>query len=158
MLSQPETPAIGLILTERLINMPVQVIPPMYTMLQEEIAWAIQDKEPYNFTHYLVISKVYEEVASKLDDEEDRPQKKKKKNATEKSETFYFHPEDELLHNHAVCHGNFAYTHQQAEGHSDSKRAFQEYGIKPHGHMIFMDAKEFEATANDLKETFQPSA
>ena len=158
LLSQPEIPPIGLILTERLINMPVEVIPPMYTMLQEEMAWALEDNEPYSFTHYLIISKVYEEVASKLDEEDDRPQKKKKKNAGDKAETFYFHPEDELLHKHALCHGNFEYTHQQAEGHSDSKRAFQEYGIKPHGHMILLDAKEFEATAKDLQESFKPPA
>jgi len=34
---------IGLILSERLINMPVQIVPPMYKMLQEEIQWAIED-------------------------------------------------------------------------------------------------------------------
>ncbi|KAL1959117.1 hypothetical protein VTO42DRAFT_2904 [Malbranchea cinnamomea] len=156
LLSQQTVPAIGLILTERLINMPVEVIPPMYTMLQEEIAWALEDNEPYNFTHYLIISKVYEEVESKLDQEDDRPQKKKKKTAGDKPDIFYFHPEDELLHKHAMCHGNFLYTYQQAEGHSDSKRAFQEYGIKPHGHMILLDAKQFDAAAKDLKETFKP--
>jgi protein BCP1 len=34
---------IGLLLSERLINMPVQIVPPMYKMLQEEIQWAIED-------------------------------------------------------------------------------------------------------------------
>ena len=31
---------IGFIFSERLINMPVQVVPPMYRMLSDEIKWA----------------------------------------------------------------------------------------------------------------------
>jgi protein BCP1 len=34
---------VGLVFCERLINMPVQVIPPMYRMLADEIKWAIDD-------------------------------------------------------------------------------------------------------------------
>lgn len=152
LLSQPTIPQIGLILTERLINIPPEVIPPMYTMLLEEIKWALEENEPYKFTHYLIISKTYEEVESKLDMEEDRPQKKKKKAAGNKPELFYFHPEDEVLQKHALCHGTYAYTHQQADGHSDSKRAFQELGIRPHGSMILIDASKFEDAVNNVKE------
>jgi len=38
---------LGLVLCERLINMPVQVVPPMYRMLVEEIKDAIADVCPY---------------------------------------------------------------------------------------------------------------
>ena len=34
---------IGLVLCERLVNMPVPVIPPMYKMLADEVKWAIAD-------------------------------------------------------------------------------------------------------------------
>lgn len=34
---------VGLVLSERLINMPVQVMPPMYRMLSEEIEGAIEE-------------------------------------------------------------------------------------------------------------------
>lgn len=34
---------VGFVFCERLINMPVQVIPPMYKMLTEEIKWALDD-------------------------------------------------------------------------------------------------------------------
>ncbi|KAK2867924.1 Mss4p nuclear export [Arthroderma sp. PD_2] len=157
MLSQPEIPEIGLILTERLINVPAQVVPPMYTMLLEEISWALEEKEPYRFTHYLIISKTYKEVVSKLDEEDDRPQKKKKKAANESSETFYFHPEDEILHKYALCHEGYNYTHE-TEGQSDSKRAFQELGIHPQGHMILIEASKFEAAVVNLKEFLNPSS
>lgn len=32
---------VGFVFSERLVNMPVQLLPPMYRMLQEEIQWAV---------------------------------------------------------------------------------------------------------------------
>ncbi|OJZ84713.1 hypothetical protein ASPFODRAFT_138653 [Aspergillus luchuensis CBS 106.47] len=157
LLSQTPIPPIGLILTERLINMPAEVVPPMYTMLQEEIDWAIKDKEPYSFTHYLVVSKTYEEVESKLDAEESRPQKKKKKAAGgEKAERFFFHPEDEVLERHAVCVGPVEYTHKAEEGLSDSKRAFQDLGIVTKGSLILLEASKLDGAVKDMAEYFKP--
>ena len=154
LLSQDPIPPVGLILTERLINMPAEVVPPMYNMLMEEMAWALEDKEPYNFTHYLIVSKTYEEVESKLDMEESRPQKKKKKSAGN-TERFYFHPEDEVLERHALCSGAIEYTHEHDEGHSDSKRAFQELGIKTSANLILMEAAKFEPAVKNMLEYFK---
>lgn len=153
LLSSPEIPPVGLILTERLINVPAEVVPPMYTMLLEEIQWALEDGEPYNFSHYLIISKTYTEVASKLDEEDDRPKKKKKARSFE---TMYFHPEDEVFHRHAICHSNFEYTTKQDEGHSDSKRAFQELGIKPQGHLILFESSKFAGATQDVSQYLKP--
>ena len=155
LLSQDPIPPIGLILTERLINMPAEVVPPMYTMLLEEIAWAIEDKEPYEFTHYLILSKNYKETESKLDMEDDRPQKKKKKSG-DKQEKFYFHPEDEILEGHALCHGSFQYTHEHDEGHSDSKRAFQELGIQPQPSVMLIEAPKFEGAVKAMSDYLKP--
>jgi len=152
----PSTQAqVGLILTERLINMPSEISPPMYTMLLEEIQWALQDKEPYSFTHYLILSKTYKEVESKLDAEESRPAKKKKKeNAV--ADTFYFHPEDEVLQKHALAYGSFDYTKQADEGASDSKRTFNEAGIVPQGHVILIDADKFEGAVKAVTDYLKP--
>jgi len=154
LLSQPAIPSIGLILTERLINVPAEVVPPMYTMLLEEIEWALEEKEPYTFSHYLILSKTYTEIASRLGIEDDRPKKKKK--AAAQVETFYFHPEDEVLHKHAACQGGYDYTTKQDEGHSDSKRAFHEMGVKPQGHMIFIEASKFQGAVQDVAEYLKP--
>lgn len=148
--------------------MPPQIVPPMYTMLIEEIQWALEDNEPYSFTHYLVLSKTYTEVASKLDsgeggtivyeDEDMAPKKKKQKSKTGGAattevtgETFYFHPEDEVLHRFAVGYGNFDYNKQADEGASDSKRAFQDAGIKPMGHMVLVEAAKFGEAVEAVK-------
>ena len=142
---------VGLILTERLVNIPSEVVPPMYNFLLEEIEWAMEENEPYDFTHYLILSKTYREVASTLD-QEDTPKSKKQKKASRKgaSEVFYFHPEDEALERHASCFGSYGYLAEGAG--SDSKRTFQELGIKPEGHMILIEANKFEAAVKGLQE------
>ena len=128
----------------------------MYNMLQEELQWAVDDKEPYDFTHYLIVSKTYTEVASKLDQEDSRPQKRKKAQAASTS-TFYFHPEDEVLHQHAVAHGSYDYTKQGDEGAADSKRAFHETGIRPQGHLILIEATNFSKVVQSLNDFVQAS-
>ncbi|KAI5806699.1 p21-C-terminal region-binding protein-domain-containing protein [Peziza echinospora] len=64
-----EQKCVGVILTERLLNVPTEVTPPMYKMMLEEVQWAIEDNEPYNFSHYLILSKTYTEIESALDAE-----------------------------------------------------------------------------------------
>ncbi|KAL5116503.1 Mss4p nuclear export [Pleosporales sp. CAS-2024a] len=140
---------VGLILTERFINMPHEVVPPMYTMLLEEIQWALQESEPYAFTHYLVLSKCYSQIQSALTtDDAPRGKKAKKSDA---DETFYFHPEDELLQRFALGSTDFEYDTPVDEGASDAKRAFQELGVKPKGHMVLIEASKFEAAVEGLK-------
>lgn len=119
-------------------------------MLLEEIQWALEEKEPYQFSHYLILSKTYTEVASALDEEDNRPKKKQK--GTQVPETQYFHPEDEVLQRHALCHGGYNYSIQQDDGHSDSRRAFQELGIRPLSHAILIEASKFTAAVQDVAQ------
>lgn len=45
--STPAAPKhVGLVLSERMVNMPTQIVPPMYRMLQEELQWATEDVRP----------------------------------------------------------------------------------------------------------------
>lgn len=39
---------VGFVFSERLINMPVQIMPPTYRMLQEELSWAVEDVSTIN--------------------------------------------------------------------------------------------------------------
>ena len=155
--SPTSTAQVGLILTERLMNMPAQIVPPMYKFIIEEIDWAVNEKEPYKFSHYLILSKTYTEIISKLDEEQSRPQKKqKKKKIAISSETFYFHPEDEILQKYALGFGNYEYTKGGEEGASDAKRAFQEAGVRPMGHMILIEAARFEEAVAAVERYLSP--
>lgn len=135
----------------------------MYKMLLEEIQWAVDEHEPYNFTHYLVLSKTYTEITSQLpsQDEEGGPQKKSRggKGAATPAggETFYFHAEDEVLQRHAVGYGDYEYSKPWDQGASDSKRAFQEAGVRPLGHMVLIEAGRFEAAVKAVEQYISPS-
>lgn len=137
---------IGLIFSERLINMPAELAPPLYSMLIDEVEAAVEDKEPYEFSHYLIISKVYQELESKLDVEN-----QKRKKAKEEASVYYFHVEDEVLQKHATAYGNFNYT-KEDEAVADSKRAFQEMGIKSQGHMILIEASKFPGAVKAITD------
>ncbi|KAI5921544.1 p21-C-terminal region-binding protein-domain-containing protein [Camillea tinctor] len=141
---------VGLVLAERLINMPSEISPPMYGMLIDEVEAAVEDKEPYEFSHYLIISKTYHEIESTLDIEE-RKRKKGKQDAT----MFYFHPEDEVLQKHAAAYGSYSLT-KIDEAISDSKRAFQEMGIMPMGSMILIETSKFADAAKAISEYLSP--
>ena len=82
---------------------------------------------------------------------DDRPQKKNKKSAAN-AETFYFHPEDEVLHKHALAQCNFESEKPSDEGASDAKRTFQELGVKPQGHLILIEAGKFEGAVKAVGE------
>lgn len=158
LLSPNSSAEAGLILTERLVNVPAEVVPPMYSMLLEEIQWALEEKEPYKFSSYIIISKTYREVESSADLEQERPQKKSKKSRSTNgsSDLFYFHPEDEVLQKHAIEYGSFEYSRQDADGNPDSKRAFQELGIRPQGHVMLIEAAQFELAVKALAEVLRP--
>jgi len=141
---------IGLIFSERLINVPSEIAPPLYSMLIDEVEAAVEDKEPYDFSHYLILSKTYQEVESTLDVED-----RKKKKAKETASTYYFHPEDEVLQRHATAFGSFTYTKEE-DSVADSKRAFQEMGIKGFGHLMLIEADKFPAAVKAVQAYLSP--
>ena len=138
-----EAGRVGLVLSERLINMPADVAPGLWTQLLDSIR-----ESQTSFTHFLVLSKTYTEVASQtmdLDDseEEEQPRKKRRqKGATRdkdgEGEMMFFHPEDEVLMRRASAHAAFAYE-KELEGPGDAGRAFSEAGIKPQGAVFLIE-------------------
>jgi protein BCP1 len=143
---------VGLVLSERLINMPSEIAPPLYSMLVDELEAAVEDKEPYDFSHYLILSKVYQEVESTINTGD---RKSKKAKAGEPS-LFYFHVEDEVLQRHALAHGSFAYTKEE-DAVADSKRAFQEMGVKSMGSMMLIEASKLQPAIQAVQEYLSPS-
>ncbi|KFH47101.1 hypothetical protein ACRE_019820 [Hapsidospora chrysogenum ATCC 11550] len=141
---------VGLIFSERLINVPAEIAPPLYSMLVDEVEAAVEDKEPYEFTHYLILSKTYQEVESTLDAGD-----RKRKKAREEASTFYFHPEDEVFHKHALAYGSFNYT-KEDDVAADSKRAFQEMGVKSTGHMILIEAGKLPNAVEAVQKYLSP--
>ncbi|KAG7693072.1 hypothetical protein KL951_004611 [Ogataea haglerorum] len=156
LLSGSSKSRVGLVVSERLINMPVETVPPMYKMLIEEIEKAENAATEYNFDFYLVPSRVYKLVTSTVDQEmEDAPSSKKSKKAEVPAETLdYFHYEDEVLEKHAQHHGYFDYTNKTIE--ADSRRVFNDFGVDPKLSLMLLDKKGFEKAVFEMQERFPP--
>ncbi|KAI9188524.1 p21-C-terminal region-binding protein-domain-containing protein [Polychytrium aggregatum] len=126
---------IGLLINERLINMPHQVVPAMLKMLLQEVDKAIQESKPFKFEYYIMISKTYKEVESQLEQDSDGEDKVESQEASKKNKkqrlvtVYYFQQEDELIEEFADF--SYDYKFSKEGSSSDSKRAFQEYGIDP---------------------------
>lgn len=140
---------VGLVLSERMINMPVEVVPPMYRMLKEEMALAAELHEKYEFDYFLVVSKVYEVVEG--EGEKDRGKRRK---AAEGAEFDYFHYEDMVLEKHARRHGHFEYTTRKQE--TDSRRVFTEYGIDPRLSVLLLAKEGMERAIEEMPAQFPP--
>lgn len=146
---------VGLIVSERMINMPVEVVPPMYKMLLEEMEKAEDAHEKYEFDYFLVISKIYKLVDSNIDEEDDGQKSKKKKASATKTDEFdYFHYEDIVLEENAKYHGHYSYTEQKQE--TDSRRVFTEYGIDPRLSLLLLDKKGLQKSIPEMVEKFPP--
>ncbi|KAJ3294532.1 Mss4p nuclear export [Rhizoclosmatium sp. JEL0117] len=126
----------GLLLNERLINMPPQIVIPMIKMLDEELEWSVEEKKEKRFEYLVYISKTYQEVEpvadeGEDDDEEEGAPKKKKKKAAAATASgaskviLNFHVEDVVFEKHAEIQFDFQFTNQ-----TDQSELQQTAGIK----------------------------
>ena len=147
---------IGMIFSERLVNMPVETMPPMYRILLEEMEKS-EKSEEYNFDYFLIPSRVVKLVASvvdkELDDEnESGSRKKSKKGSDLPSEYDYVHYEDEQLEKHALHYGYFDFTNNNVE--ADARRVFNDYGIEPKLSLMLVNKKALAAAISQMAEAF----
>ncbi|KAI9303270.1 p21-C-terminal region-binding protein-domain-containing protein [Cunninghamella echinulata] len=153
---------IGWIVSERFINMPVEVMPPMYNLLTKEIKNASDNGESYSFEWFMFIVKVYKEVSPAVDEEENEetsvpPPSKKKKGKKSKdvpvTETFYFQAEDEIIASYATHQYDFKFTNSEKEAASDSKRAFSDFGIAASRKLLFVHQSKFSDLVDEIEKT-----
>ncbi|KAF5376969.1 hypothetical protein D9615_007236 [Tricholomella constricta] len=159
---------VGFVFCERLINMPVQVIPPMYSMLTKELQWAIDDNEPYTFTHYLFISRTYhlspdEESAlvnsAPPNAPRSRSQKKSKRSTAltgahpdpAPDGIYPYHPEDEYIKLAATHTLDYRFTTSPAE-----PREKDAFGLDTRGRIMLVPADRFPALVLKMAEVYAP--
>ncbi|KAI6046977.1 p21-C-terminal region-binding protein-domain-containing protein [Pisolithus marmoratus] len=145
---------VGLILCERLINMPVQIVPPMYRMLVDEIQDAAADGDPYIFTHYLFISRVYRLTPEEEEAMVAAQRNSKRYKSAGSSElgrsrdgVYGFHPEDEEVMKFSSHVLTYAYTNalpRDAEG----------IGLDVGGRAMLVPADRFEPLVRAIGEVF----
>lgn len=146
LLAKDSKKRVAWIFSERLINMPVEVTPPLYKMLLEEMA-----EHDLKFDYFVIVSKIYYVVAAQIPDEN---KLKKQKAQIIENETDYFHYEDMVLEKHAKYNIYLDYTNHKQE--TDSRRVFSEHGIDPKLSVMLLDAASLENAVPEMAEQFPP--
>ncbi|KAI5970897.1 BCP1 [Candida margitis] len=147
-------PKVGLIVSERLINMPIEVVPPMYKMLSDEMQKAENASERFNFDYFLIISKVYQLVDAVEKDDDDEGKGKKRKTGEQRPVEFdYFHLEDQILEANATYKGVFDYKNKSQQ-ETDSRRVFTDYGIDPKLSIILIDKDNLAKSVKEMEQQF----
>lgn len=148
---------VGMIFSERLVNMPVETMPPMYTILLDEMEKSNATSKEYDFDYFLVPSRVVKLVASvvdkELDDEDDTTSRKKvKKSSSLPLEFDYVHYEDEQLEKNALHYGYFDFTNTNVE--PDARRVFNDYGIEPKLNLILINKNALAAAVAEMGKAY----
>ncbi|CAE6086048.1 unnamed protein product [Arabidopsis arenosa] len=86
---------VGLLVSQRVMNLPPQLLPPLYDGLLDEVSWATEDEPTeelrgsFRFKSYILITKIYKLKHPK--------QRKPCRGEKENEETIFLKPEDEIF-------------------------------------------------------------
>ncbi|XP_006630473.1 protein BCCIP homolog [Lepisosteus oculatus] len=134
---------VGLLLSERFINVPPQIALPLHKQLQEEIRQAQRTNKPSGKCHYyLMISKTCKE-AKKGDSRRGGPQKEE--------ELMFANAEEEFFHEEAVIKFNYS-VQNEADSCLGGRWNFNDVPMKPFRTVMLIPAECINAIMAKLKE------
>ncbi|KAF7291724.1 N-acetyltransferase domain-containing protein [Mycena chlorophos] len=151
---------VGLVLCERLVNMPVQTIPPMYRLMSEELKSALAESKPYAFTHLLFVSRTYhlsdaeeEALANRAPSHKSKKPKKAKPQqpapqARPMDGIYSFHPEDATIQEYALHSITYPFSTAQEPRDADS------FGLDVRGRLMLVEAGRWEALVARMSEIY----
>ncbi|VDB99354.1 unnamed protein product [Peniophora sp. CBMAI 1063] len=146
---------VGLIFSERLINMPVQVVPHMYRMLIDELQAAVTQNQSYAFSHLLFFSRIYrlsseEEVALNAQSTPSQNKRRRAQQTHLQSPTngvYSFHHEDPIIKKLAQHSVDYEFTHAQP-------REEDSFGLDLGGRMMLLSADRLPQLVHEMTEAF----
>lgn len=116
-----ESGKMGLILCERVVNLPPQIVPKMLEALFCEIEWAVEDeptqeeREAFRLGWYLYITEVYSSVAGAEKAGEREAKRQKGDEEDDEVKMAFTRVEDEAWFKHAACHITWDVVGSEAE-------------------------------------------
>ncbi|XP_022761803.1 protein BCCIP homolog isoform X2 [Durio zibethinus] len=105
---------VGLLVSQRVVNLPPELLPHLYDALFDEVSWATEDeptedmRKSFHFKFYIVVSKIYKRKNAN----------QKRPSTTDKDEALiYIKPEEEILHKLSMWSFLFPLQTQQVATH-----------------------------------------
>lgn len=94
----------ALVVSERLINMPPEVVPPLYKITLEDVSKSLSGSGKEHYDFYLIVTRKYE-VNFDIDDDSSRHTNSERSSKRIKQEQIdYFHEEDRFFEKYAKIH------------------------------------------------------
>uniref|UniRef100_A0A1A7YBA2 Protein BCCIP homolog n=1 Tax=Iconisemion striatum TaxID=60296 RepID=A0A1A7YBA2_9TELE len=136
------TKPVGLLLSERFINVPPQIALPLHTQLQKEMAEAQRTNKPSVKCHYcLMISKTCKEATKNIPARGGAP----------KEEYMFVNAEEEFFYEQAII--KFHYSVQdEADSCLSGRWSFDDVPMKPFRTVMLVPADRIPAVMDKLKE------
>ncbi|XP_054593306.1 protein BCCIP homolog [Nothobranchius furzeri] len=133
---------VGLLLSERFINVPPQIALPLHTQLQKEMAEAQRTNKPSEKCHYcLMVSKTCKEAAKNVPARGGAP----------KEEYMFVNAEEEFFYEQAII--KFHYSVQDdADSCLSGRWSFDDVPMKPFRTVMLVPADRIPAVMDKLKE------
>ncbi|XP_062957971.1 BRCA2 and CDKN1A-interacting protein [Cynocephalus volans] len=143
LLNDPSKP-VGLLLSERFINVPPQIALPMHQQLQQELAEAHRTNKPCGkCCFYLLISKTFEEAG--------KNRSKKKWSNQKKDELMFANAEEEFFYEKAIL--KFSYSVQEESDTCLGGRwSFDDVPMKPLRTVMLIPGDKMNEIMDKLKE------
>lgn len=146
-----DSQTIGLLINERIVNIPAQISVPLLESLSKEIKRAREKKMPYDFTYFVLICKLYKS---------EKPQTKRKKmkkkkqqqqfDGSEEPDVLWSNPEEEIIDQEADCRFEFC-----VKGDSDSGLSGQwmedDVAMSPYRRVLLIKASKLDPLIGKIK-------
>lgn len=153
---------VGLLVCERVVNLPFELIPPLYDGLFDEVSWAVEDeptqelRDSFQFKHYLLLTRVYQTIPKECKVAK-REKKKRKKGSLQNGddqnddkELIYIKPEDEIFHQ--LCSWSFTFP-----VHADYLATHQVEDVKPMRLLMAIKVEKIPTFRSQLKALLDES-
>ncbi|NXN78019.1 BCCIP protein, partial [Bombycilla garrulus] len=139
------TKPVGLILSERFINVPPQIALPMHQQLQKELAEAQRTNKPCGKCHYyLLISKTFTEAK--------KSSSKRKEGRNQSNEELMFaNAEEEFFHEKALLKFNYS-VQEESDTCLGGRWSFDDVPMKPLRTVIVVPADGIHGIMDKLKD------
>ncbi|XP_011039301.1 PREDICTED: protein BCCIP homolog isoform X2 [Populus euphratica] len=131
---------VGLLVSRRVVNLPPQLLPPLYDALFDEISWATEDepteelRNSFCFNSYVLVSKMYKHKNA---------DKKNQLSSDSEEAIIYVNPEDEIFHKLSLWSFNFPF-------HAEQVTARELKNYRPMGLVMAVEADKISTFREQL--------
>ncbi|KAJ1718609.1 Mss4p nuclear export, partial [Coemansia erecta] len=138
----------ALVVSERIVNMPPQIVPPMLRLLVDELG----DRR---FDHYIVLAPMYREIEALDEDDDDNEDGSGRQRKRAKVELdAYVHAEDEFVEEFAKI--KFDYRFSRMKRVAEARNSFGDMGIAPSRRCLVVERAKFPGLLARLNEVLAP--